>query len=72
MKRAISRNWRTALTIGAFAALSTVLGFYMLLQQRLQLPFTPRYQVHLYFAATPDSLQGSASPPTLPGSPSAR
>jgi len=69
MKRAVRTYWISACVIVVFAVLSSVLGIYILGQQRFQSPFAARYQVRVEFSATPGLDPGLGQPADVAGVP---
>lgn len=69
MRRAIRAYWIPSTVIVGFAVLSTVLGIYILGQQRFESPFAARYQVRVEFSATPGIAPGLGQPADVAGVP---
>jgi phospholipid/cholesterol/gamma-HCH transport system substrate-binding protein len=69
MRRAARTYWLPAAVILGFAVLTTVLGVYIVGQQRFQSPFASRYQVSVAFSATPGLAPGLGQPAEVAGVP---
>ena len=67
MTRALRAYGRYVAVIVAFAAVSVVVGAYILTQQRLQLPFQSRYDIRAAFPTTAGLTPGLGQPANVAG-----
>ncbi|HTX47184.1 MAG TPA: MlaD family protein [Solirubrobacteraceae bacterium] len=67
MRRAIRRYGTYTAIIALFMAMSVVIGFYILLQERLQNPFASTYTINAVFSASTGLTPGLGQPANVAG-----